>query len=117
MTTESRRYSRGASRRWGLLGAALAQDVAVQWALPPPAGLSATVGAERDAVEAKLGFALVYSGPSSGDGCPEAAAAVAREAGLSVQFVDRPDKIAGRLNGAAVLVIGGTTGGLETFRK
>jgi hypothetical protein len=84
---------------------------------PPPDAWSQAGAAERDAAEATPGYALVYSGPSSGDGCPEAVAAAAREAGLRVRFVDRPDKIPGRLNGAAVLVIGGTTGDLETFRK
>ena len=117
MKFKSRRFATHRSRRLELVGAVFMLAVVLQFGLSADARLAVTGGAERNAAEAKRGFALVYSGPSSGDDCPEAIAAVTREAGLPVQFVDSPDKIPGRLNGAAVLVIGGTTGDLETIRQ
>jgi glutamine amidotransferase-like uncharacterized protein len=114
MTANFRRCPFRVSRR-GLLGAALVLAVALQMSAPTDGPLSVIRGADRD--PPKQGFALIYSGPSSGDDCPEAVAAVAREAGLSVRFVDSPDKIPDQLKGAAVLVIGGTTGDLADFRK
>jgi len=79
---------------------------------------SATVrAAEGDDTEAKERYALIYSGPSAGDGCPEAVAAVAKQAGLPVRYVEDLDEISDLLGRAAVLIIGGTTGDLEEFRR
>lgn len=68
-------------------------------------------GAER------AGPALVYNGPVSAEDCPEAAAAVAREAGLQVRFVPRPQDLPGLLPGAAVFILGGTTDDLAPLLR
>lgn len=79
---------------------------------------SATVrAAEPEGADGEERYALIYSGPSAGDGCAEAVAAVARQAGLPVRYVEDLDKIPDLLERAVVLVIGGTTGDLEKFRR
>jgi glutamine amidotransferase-like uncharacterized protein len=58
-------------------------------------------------------YALVYNGRFAAEDCPEAAAAVAREAGLSVKFVSDLHKLPGLLEHAAVFIIGGTDDDLD----
>ena len=53
-------------------------------------------------------YALIYNGRFAADDCPEAAAAVAREAGLPVKFVSDLRKLPGLLDRAAVFIVGGT---------
>ncbi len=53
-------------------------------------------------------YALVYNGPASAEDAPEAAAAVARSAGLPVRYVADLDELPGRLENARVFIIGGT---------
>jgi glutamine amidotransferase-like uncharacterized protein len=58
-------------------------------------------------------YALIYNGRVAAEDCPEAAAAVAREAGLSVRFVSDLNKLPGLLQRAAVFIIGGTDDNLD----
>ncbi len=58
-------------------------------------------------------YALIYNGPTAAQACPEAAAAVAREAGLPVKFVSDLNKLPGLLDHAAVFIIGGTDDDLD----
>ncbi|MCX5812332.1 MAG: BPL-N domain-containing protein [Proteobacteria bacterium] len=53
-------------------------------------------------------YALVYNGPVSAEDCPEAVAAIAKNAGLKVRFVSIPGDIPRLLDNAAVFIIGGT---------
>ncbi|HAJ25974.1 MAG TPA: hypothetical protein DCG53_01785 [Syntrophus sp. (in: bacteria)] len=53
-------------------------------------------------------YALVYNGPVSAEDCPEAAAEIAKSAGLRVRFVSVPGDIPRLLGNAAVFIIGGT---------
>jgi phosphoribosylformylglycinamidine (FGAM) synthase-like amidotransferase family enzyme len=53
-------------------------------------------------------YALIYNGPASAEDCPEAAAAIAKSAGLKVRFVSVPADIPSLLDHAAVFIIGGT---------
>jgi len=54
------------------------------------------------------GYAIVYSGPGSAEECPEAAADIAKEAGLKVKFVSDAGKLPGLLDSAEVFILGGT---------
>lgn len=58
-------------------------------------------------------YALIYNGPVAAEDCPEAAAVVAREAGLPVRFVSDLNKLPGLLKHAAVFIIGGTDDDLD----
>jgi glutamine amidotransferase-like uncharacterized protein len=64
-------------------------------------------------VAAGAEYALIYNGPVAAEDCPEAAAAVARETGLSVRFVSDLNKLPGLLKRAEVFIIGGTDDDLD----
>jgi glutamine amidotransferase-like uncharacterized protein len=117
MPTESRRLSICVIRLLLIRGAAVGLAVILLLGAPGDDRVSAVQGAEHETTDANRGYALIYSGPSAGDDCPEAMAAVAKAAGLPVRFVDATEKIPELLKDAAVLVIGGTTGDLEPFRE
>jgi hypothetical protein len=53
-------------------------------------------------------LALVYNGPVSAEDCPEAVAAVARQAELTVRFTPRPQELPALLPDAAVFILGGS---------
>ncbi len=78
-----------------------------------------TLGAFLDLARAgdPGGVALIYNGPVSGEDCPESAAAVAREAGLTVRFMTRPQDLPGLLPGTAVFILGGTTDELAPLMR
>jgi glutamine amidotransferase-like uncharacterized protein len=117
MVTRSSGFSNGVTRRFLVFGATLVLGVVWRVGAPVNDRRSSVHGAESNAAIANERYALVYSGSCAGDDCPEAVAAVAREAGLKVRFVDDPDDIPELLKDAAVLIIGGTTGDLEPFRE
>lgn len=62
-------------------------------------------------------YALVYNGPASAEDCPEAAAAIAKRAGLPVVFIADIGKLPGLLSGAAVFIIGGTGDDLSPLTR
>ena len=53
-------------------------------------------------------YALIYNGPVAAEGGPEAVAVIAEEIGLAVEFVADMADLPDLLEGAAILVIGGT---------
>lgn len=62
-------------------------------------------------------YALIYNGPVSAEDCPEAAAAIAKSAGLRVMFVSIPGDIPRLLDNAAVFIIGGTEDDMSPMLK
>jgi len=62
-------------------------------------------------------YALIYNGPVAAEDCPEAVAAVAREAGLPVKYVSNLRKLPSLLDHAAVFIIGGTEDDLDPLIK
>jgi hypothetical protein len=58
-------------------------------------------------------YALIYNGPVAAEECPEAAAAVARTAGLSIRYISDISALPGLLPDAAVFIIGGTEEDLD----
>jgi hypothetical protein len=74
---------------------------------------AACVLAFLPSMAAAADYALIYNGPVAAEGCPEAAATVAREAGLPVRFVSDLNKLPGLLDRAAVFIIGGTGDDLD----
>lgn len=73
------------------------------------AGVLALLGPAAAAAD----YALIYNGRVAAEDCPEAAAAVARAAGLSVRFVSDLHKLSGLLDHAAIFIIGGTDDDLD----
>lgn len=61
--------------------------------------------------------AIVYNGPCSAEDCPEAAADIAKEAGLKVKFVSDVSKLPGLLGSAAVFILGGTEDDMRPLVK
>lgn len=61
--------------------------------------------------------ALVYNGPASAEGCPEAAADIARGAGLNVRFISEVNKLPRLLKNTAVFIIGGTEDDMRPLLK
>ena len=61
--------------------------------------------------------ALVYNGPAAEEDCPEAAAAVAKTAGLRVRYISRIRELPRMLKGTAVFIIGGTVDDLRPLLK
>ena len=58
-------------------------------------------------------YALIYNGPVAAEGGPEAVAAVAEQIGLPVIFVADMAELPDLLEGAAILVVGGTEDDLD----
>src|SRR5262245_11927724 len=98
MATRSRGLSNCVTRRFLVFGVTLMLAGFVQAGAPVDDRQSSIHGAEGDTAPANERCALVYSGSCAGDDCPEAVAAVARDAGLKVRFVDDPDGISELLN-------------------
>jgi glutamine amidotransferase-like uncharacterized protein len=61
-------------------------------------------------------YALIYNGPTTCEGCPEAIAHVAKKAHLPVKYVADPEAIPALLSQAAVFIIGGTDDNIEPMR-
>ncbi len=60
-----------------------------------------------------LSYALVYNGPVAAEECPEAAAAIAQLAGLSIKYISDLSTLPDLLPDAAVFIIGGTEDDLD----
>lgn len=61
-------------------------------------------------------YALIYNGPVAAEDGPEAVAAIAKQAGLSVMFVSDIAELPHLLNDAAVFIIGGTEDDLDPLK-
>jgi glutamine amidotransferase-like uncharacterized protein len=70
--------------------------------------------ADTDATVKK--YALIYNGPTTCEGCPEAIGYIARLAKIPVKYVTDPKKIPNLLNNAAIFIIGGTEDNIEPMR-
>ncbi len=62
-------------------------------------------------------YALIYNGPVSAEDGPEAAAEIAKIAGLKVMFVSVPGDIPRLLDNATVFIIGGTEDDMSPMLK
>lgn len=62
-------------------------------------------------------YALIYSGPTTCDGCPQAVGAIAKSIGLRPRYVADPAEIPSLLSGASMFVIGGTDDRLDPMRR
>jgi len=62
-------------------------------------------------------YALIYNGPVAGEDCPEAAAAIAEQAGLPVKYVSEISELTDLLKNAEVFIIGGTEDDINPLIK
>lgn len=72
---------------------------------------------DRGKPPARKRVALIYNGPVSAEDCPEAAAAVAKRAGLAVRFVSDVGQLPRLLDHSAVFILGGTGDDLHPLLK
>ena len=75
-------------------------------------GAAPVLEADSDGSGEEL-YALIYNGPVAAEGGPEAVAAVAEQIGLPVIFVADMAELPDLLEGAAILVVGGTEDDLD----
>jgi hypothetical protein len=62
-------------------------------------------------------YALIYNGPISAEDCPEAAAVIAKKAGLEIRFLSDPAELPRLLDKTAVFIVGGTEDELSPLLK